>query len=631
MKKLIMVSFVLLLACQLISQTKLDSLKIRLKQVSNREKIEILDQLQEAYWDIYPKASIEYGKKAHKLSRKIKDKQRECIELDNIATGYTLIDNHYKALKNLLLSLELAKKINNDFFISDRLNKISRTYLILKEDIKAFEFSLKALKISNSSKNITGKAVSYFNMGDIYFSLGDIENAISRLELATISFEESGDLLSAGLAQQKIGEILYSQQEYPEAIRFFTDAGNNFLAINDKNKLLGTYNAIGKICQTIEDDAKAYEFFMKYSQLEETLKKEEEESKNLFLYEYYNITGDDEQALKYYKMYSQQLDSLLVKKSKQKIEDIHEKFEIEKQTFKEDKIIDIEKIEKKSDIALKKVKAETIEKEKEIETLKKDKAITELLTQIEKKQKEERIKDLVHEQEISDLKLSKQQRLRNYLIITSFLVSILTILIYSRYRLNKKINIKQQKTNEYILEISQELMEAHKDMEKLARTDPLTKLSNRRDMMEKIEYEKKRFERSGKPFTLVMGDIDNFKSINDKFGHDAGDYVLVLLSEAFLSSIRKQDVCARWGGEEFMLLLPETDIKGGEIISEKIREKISSLSYDYHGTNIHTTITFGVLVYDKPYNLDKFISKADKALYAGKKSGKNKVVCGNMK
>jgi len=168
---------------------------------------------------------------------------------------------------------------------------------------------------------------------------------------------------------------------------------------------------------------------------------------------------------------------------------------------------------------------------------------------------------------------------------------------------------------------------ANKKFELLARTDPLTQLSNRRDVMEKIKYEKRRFGRSEKPFGIIICDIDDFKSINDRFGHDTGDEVLKTLANIMCMNVRKQDTVSRWGGEEFLLLLPQTDIEGGIILAEKIRLKVKSKEFNFFGNKIHVTLTMGLSIYKKNKTIDETINQADQALYMGKKLGKDCVKC----
>lgn len=178
-----------------------------------------------------------------------------------------------------------------------------------------------------------------------------------------------------------------------------------------------------------------------------------------------------------------------------------------------------------------------------------------------------------------------------------------------------------------VKERTQELENAYEKIKRLANTDPLTQLSNRRDMLEKISSEKVRMGRNKSCAALILGDIDNFKSINDTYGHDCGDFVLKSISETMKLMIRKQDGIARWGGEEFLFLLPKTDLKGAGIIAEKIRKAICKKDFVYNEQSLPISMTFGVSCFDDPQiDIDISIKKADDALYKGKETGKNRVI-----
>ena len=159
----------------------------------------------------------------------------------------------------------------------------------------------------------------------------------------------------------------------------------------------------------------------------------------------------------------------------------------------------------------------------------------------------------------------------------------------------------------------------------LATKDFLTGLSNRRDFMEKASLEEKRFQRTDRPFALIMLDIDRFKDVNDAHGHEFGDKVLVTISRSLKYGLRANDVVARWGGEEFICLLPETDIDTAEQVAEKIRTIIASRYYDYNDTRVTVTATLGFCVYDGSCSIEDCIMKCDAALYAGKAGGRNQV------
>jgi len=163
------------------------------------------------------------------------------------------------------------------------------------------------------------------------------------------------------------------------------------------------------------------------------------------------------------------------------------------------------------------------------------------------------------------------------------------------------------------------------NMEKLewaSTTDPLTGLYNRRYIMEKIGKLIVGYKR----FSLIIADIDCFKGINDTFGHDCGDRVLKIVSKSLQDAVREQDVVSRWGGEEFLLLLPETEIEGAHILADRIRKIIEEQIIVYNGVQMAITMTFGVTVNEDYERIEDTMKKADNALYEGKSRGRNCVI-----
>jgi len=126
-------------------------------------------------------------------------------------------------------------------------------------------------------------------------------------------------------------------------------------------------------------------------------------------------------------------------------------------------------------------------------------------------------------------------------------------------------------------------------------------------MMEKLNYECSRFERSGVQFSIAIGDVDSFKDVNDTYGHQAGDKVLNGIARLLKSNVRKQDIVGRWGGEEFILMYPKTNLQGAIFVTEKIRKSIEEADFEYDEKIIHTTITFGVATYDEKMDIDACI------------------------
>lgn len=170
------------------------------------------------------------------------------------------------------------------------------------------------------------------------------------------------------------------------------------------------------------------------------------------------------------------------------------------------------------------------------------------------------------------------------------------------------------------------LSAAIKKLTRDSETDPLTGLFNRRTFLNKIEHEALRFRRTQKPFSLIFGDIDFFKKINDTYGHSAGDAVLISVSNLLKTGKREIDQVARWGGEEFLILLPETDLNGAVLLAQKLRELVSNIPTHHEDQKICVTMSFGVSSYDKDTNIEKTIDIADQRLYLAKNSGRNKVV-----
>ena len=165
-----------------------------------------------------------------------------------------------------------------------------------------------------------------------------------------------------------------------------------------------------------------------------------------------------------------------------------------------------------------------------------------------------------------------------------------------------------------------------KQLEDLASTDQLTGLSNRRDMLAKIEHEIFRYRRNKNTFALILCDIDHFKKINDSYGHDAGDYILINVAQSLKETVRNYDTVSRWGGEEFLIILPETDLDGGIQVAEKIRLTIEAKVFYYNQHEIKLTISFGISAFEDNMTIDSCIKKADEYLYVAKKTGRNKIV-----
>jgi diguanylate cyclase (GGDEF)-like protein len=167
----------------------------------------------------------------------------------------------------------------------------------------------------------------------------------------------------------------------------------------------------------------------------------------------------------------------------------------------------------------------------------------------------------------------------------------------------------------------------HGIVKRQAVTDELTGLANRRAFMEALGLELRRADRFGGSLALVLADLDDFKRVNDRFGHGVGDDLLRRFGETLQGRTREIDVCARLGGEEFALLLPETDLAGAESLAESLRVAVSELTVEAGAEDrVGVTASFGVGAFPETHTADDLMTAADLALYSAKRQGKNQVV-----
>lgn len=173
-----------------------------------------------------------------------------------------------------------------------------------------------------------------------------------------------------------------------------------------------------------------------------------------------------------------------------------------------------------------------------------------------------------------------------------------------------------------------DLNEQKTRLDGLARTDALTGLPNRREVLERVAAELERGMRTGRPASLMMFDIDLFKRINDTYGHAAGDCVLRAIAAIARASLRRIDVCGRVGGEEFLVLLPETDAPDALAAAERLRTAIAADATDCVDPALRITVSVGVVTRapGDAADLDALVGAADRALYAAKEAGRDRVV-----
>ena len=200
--------------------------------------------------------------------------------------------------------------------------------------------------------------------------------------------------------------------------------------------------------------------------------------------------------------------------------------------------------------------------------------------------------------------------------------AVITGIIYR----NRKLAADKKKFQQLFSDLNtlkNELESKNTELNRLAVTDQLTGIYNRLKLDETLQNEAARYSRSGSSFGIIIMDIDHFKMINDTYGHPAGDAVLKSITRLLLSSTRNTDIIGRWGGEEFLIICPETDEEGIRELAEKLRRTIG----DHNFPEIKTcTASFGATIFRDGDDITKLIKRTDEALYDAKNSGRNKAV-----
>ncbi|MEO0983059.1 MAG: GGDEF domain-containing protein [Pseudomonadota bacterium] len=171
------------------------------------------------------------------------------------------------------------------------------------------------------------------------------------------------------------------------------------------------------------------------------------------------------------------------------------------------------------------------------------------------------------------------------------------------------------------------LIDTQRQLIEMAAVDPLTGLLNRRAFSERMEAELQRMQRTDGPGALLLIDVDHFRSVNNTFGHSAGDVALTGIAQALTNCFRKGlDSIGRWGGEEFIVLLAETDLDGAIVAGERLRTTVETMLTDYKGDAIILTVSIGAVALSPNDTIEDAVARADHCLYAAKRSGRNRLV-----
>ncbi len=505
------------------------------------------------------------------------------------------------------------------------LNSLSNEYLYISPK-QSITYAEQAVELAIKFNDMRNEHKAYNHIANSYALLKDYEKSILFFEKALSKSEIIGDIDLILHDIYKIADVYSSSKNYTKSIEYYNKALKINEITNNRSEIALSLNRIGLEYKKAGQYKQASEFFLEALRFgeENVLVLMRDEYKQIS--DFYSSRGEDEKALEYYKLFSTMKDTIAIVERSKKISNMQDRYKEEQRLRK----IELLKKEKEiQDLELQQLILQQEKQEKEfiasqrssqIKSLNREKELKASQLKIAEYEKEKVQRQMISIQkdnEIRDLELDKQKFTQKALIfVISFIFVFAVVSFYFAFT-NIKTNTK--------------LKAANAKLEQISKTDPLTDLANRRDMIERMKQEQIRFSRNRKPFVLLMSDIDAFKKINDNYGHACGDFILKSLANQMRSTARKQDITSRWGGEEFLMLLPETDLEGGFALAEKIRKDIETTSYVFGDNRITLTMTFGVSVYNRPMDIDYCIKMADEALYKGKRQGKNCVIMSKPK
>jgi diguanylate cyclase (GGDEF)-like protein len=511
-------------------------------------------------------AIIDQSKQAIALAKQLKDKKSEADLLIDSGSAYGELGDIKEDIRHQFAAKALYENINDQEGIAATLNNIAGGYAGMGNHEKFLEYQNKSLAIGRQQNLYEIIALSLLNLGQHY---AEIEN---NNIIALDYFMQALDILEDHSRKPAI-YYAFSLSAIASS-HFHIDDFEMAEYYNEQLKQMAKINGFEKSqVEAMLMDANLYlekqqlqlahQSLDKAEQLADKLQMEAEKT------EIYQIRTDIhvqqehfQEALHYHKMYTE--------RRMDELED-----------------------ENRRQILVSQAWFDSQEKQKTLDQLQRQKAEQNL------KLKEQ---------------LYTERTLSAGILAATFIVLILLILIY-----------QAKKSRLSAVEKSRFLSKAVAKAEKDARQDALTGLLNRRGFMELLEHEHLQMKYQHNQLTLILADIDHFKIINDKYGHECGDKALKKVADFLKHNIRDGDHISRWGGEEFLIMMPNTDSEAATHLTERIRKRLSETIFGCTPHQITLTMTFGVSQCTTYETVKHCISRADNALYRGKASGRNTV------
>ncbi len=548
----------------------------------DREKVDLLNDFAWELKDNHPQQSIEVSQRALAIAEKNFYQRGIAQSLYHRGVCKYLMSDYEDALAELLHVLTLFEKIGDRAVEGRILNWIGNIHYRLGDYPAALNYYLKSLKIKEEIDDKIGQAFSHNDIGSVYERLGDTGKAIAYYTKSLALKEELGHIQGQAYSLNELGGAYERIGDDKRALYYYNKALELREQIHDKRGQGVSLSNIGSLYQRSNNFEQAEKHYLRSLDISRDVGHKYGEASTLVrLGTLLLHNGDHAKAFEYLMPALSIAEEI---KSKEWIYKAHAALSeaYEQQGDLQNALIHFK--------AYHRLKEEVFSRE----VSQKMKGLT-IQYEVEKSQREAEI-----------------YRLKNVELA----------------RVNKELQdltVSLQEANKHKSDLLAQVQHQAKELERQAREDSLTGLFNRRYLDAQLAREFERADRYKRPFSLAISDIDFFKMVNDRFSHQVGDEVLRRLANIFRMSSRSNDVIGRYGGEEFLLLMPETNLSQAIAACEKIRQAVEHYEWETVHPQLKVTISMGISDMTHLDSVEKILADADAKLYVAKSNGRNQV------
>jgi len=595
---------ILALSAALVRADDATVLEVRLQAASGSERLVILEELSELHRNNLPDRSLDLAREGVGLATELDDSAAEARLRIAAASALNLLGRNDEAVAELESALEIQRQAADAADLARILRRIGAVQFDLGRYPEALDRYQESLGQAESSGDPLETAKTLANMGNLLTRMERLEEATERHRRALALFEQEGFELGVAASALNLGVVLNGRARaraaagdpegagelWRQAISAHERARDQFAAIEVPRGVAKAISNLAIATEALGDVSESIALHATALDIRRAIGEPGEIANSLNnLGDLLAQTGRTSASVEHY---GEALE--LATASGIRAAEVSARFGLARA------------LEQLGDYrsALTHFQA-AAELGDELGSLETERQLAELEARFAAEREAREIERLRLEQARRAIEVERQKAQRNLAAAVGLVVLGLAVLLYGRYRRQRRAVL---------------------ELEDMSRSDPLTGLANRRALLERLSSERSRADRTGRPFAVVLGDLDRFKTVNDRYGHSAGDQVLQQVSRRLADTVREQDVVGRWGGEELMLILPETEPDGAAVLAEKIRMAVAVQPFEVEGRRVPVTLTLGVAGYTPHGDLDGTVREADRAMYAGKRAGRDRVV-----